>query len=157
MLKVNSTSVNQTKGIGKTIARHLKKGDIICLFGELGSGKTVLTKGIAQGLGLDEEKITSPTFVLIRQYDQINLPLFHFDLYRLKNPRDILGLGYEEYLYDEGVSVIEWADRLDYLLPKEFLKIELSIKNSNHRFLKLVSFGKRPEELLSKIDEDIRN
>jgi tRNA threonylcarbamoyladenosine biosynthesis protein TsaE len=158
MLELKSISVSQTKGIGKIIGRHVQKGDIVCLFGELGCGKTVLTKGIAKCLGLREDKVISPTFVIIRQYDRIKIPLFHFDLYRLKTPRDILALGYEEYLYGrQGLSVIEWADRLGYLLPKEFLKVELSVKNENSRLLRFVAFGKRHKQLLARINEDTGN
>ncbi len=156
-MQINSGSVNQTLKLGKIVARHLGKGDILCLFGELGSGKTVLTKGIACGLGLAKDKITSPTFVIIREYRGLRLPLFHFDLYRIKSPQDILALGYEEYLEDGGVTVIEWADRLGYLLPPEYLKIELSVKSDCQRLLKFFARGKNYQELLDKIDEDIRD
>ena len=152
MKKMNfvSHSVSSTFNIGKRIAGYLNKGDIVCLFGELGSGKTVLTKGIGFGLGVRKNKVISPTFVLIRQY-QGRMPLYHFDLYRLGNPGDILGLGYEEFFYDEGVSVIEWADRLKRLLPQEFLKIELCIKGNKERLLKFAAQGSRYKTLLEKI------
>lgn len=156
-MKIISHSVRETINIGKRIAKSLMPGDIICLFGELGSGKTVLTKGIAQGLGVQKNKIISPSFVLIRIHTQGRLPLYHFDLYRLKAPLDILGLGYEEYLYDTGVTVIEWADRLKYLLPGEFLKIELLLKPDSQRLLKFTPIGNRYKELLSKVYENIRH
>src|SRR3989338_3030772 len=111
-MEIISKSVHDTKSIGKTIAKHLKAADIICLFGELGSGKTMLTKGIAGGLKIKESKVISPTFVLIREHSKGILPFYHFDLYRLKNECEIAAIGYEEYLYGDGVSVIEWADRL---------------------------------------------
>jgi tRNA threonylcarbamoyladenosine biosynthesis protein TsaE len=145
-----SNGVKETINIGRRIAKNLRPGDIICLFGELGSGKTVLTKGIAQGLGIQKNKIISPSFILIRIHTQGRLPLYHFDLYRLKAPPDILGLGYEEYLYDRGVTVIEWADRLKYLAPKEFFKIELFLKPDAQRLLKFTPIGNRYKELLSK-------
>lgn len=129
--------------IGRRLARKLQKGDIICLFGKLGSGKTVLTKGIAQGLGIEKSRVISPSFVLMRQHLKVRLPLYHFDLYRLKQPKDILDLGYEEYLFAEGISVIEWADRLNYLLPKEFLKIELFLKEGFERLIKFTALGER--------------
>jgi tRNA threonylcarbamoyladenosine biosynthesis protein TsaE len=156
-MQIISNSPSYTVKIGKLIARHLKSPDIICLFGELGCGKTVLTKGIGQGLGIERTKINSPSFVLIRQYTQGRLPFYHFDLYRLKKPQDIMGLGYEEYLYDEGVVVIEWADRLKYLLPKEYLKVELFIKSAQQRLLKFSAFGRHYKELLKRIHEDIRH
>jgi len=156
-MKVISKSVNETIKIGKIIAKNLKSGDIICLFGELGTGKTTLVKGIAWGLRIKKEKVVSPTFVLIREHHRGTLPLYHFDLYRLKSTASILELGYEEYFYDEGVTVIEWADRLKYLLPQEFLKIQLSIRKDAQRLLKLTAKGSRYKELLRKIHEDIRH
>jgi len=156
MMKIVSRSVGDTIKIGRKIAKNLEKGDIVCLIGKLGSGKTVLTKGIAAGLGIKKEKIISPTFVLIRQY-RSKMPLYHFDLYRLAAPKDILVLGYEEYLYDEGVTVIEWANRLKYLLPEEYLKIELLITGDKLRLLELNAFGKHYKESLKKIYEDIRH
>jgi tRNA threonylcarbamoyladenosine biosynthesis protein TsaE len=152
-MKVLSKSVNDTLKIGKVIAKNLRKADIICLFGELGSGKTVLTKGIASGLGIKRRKVISPSFVLIRQYSTARIPLYHFDLYRLKTIEDILALGYEEYFYDDGITVVEWADRLKYLLPKEYLKIKLYIKSDSQRLLQISAFGKHYRELLGKIYE----
>jgi tRNA threonylcarbamoyladenosine biosynthesis protein TsaE len=145
-----SHSVNSTVKIGKIIARYLNKGDILCLFGQLGSGKTVLTKGIGLGLGVEKNKVISPSFVLIRQY-QGRMPVYHFDLYRLDEPGDILGLGYEEFFYDQGVCVIEWADRLKSLLPQECLKIELCIKGKTQRRFKFAARGSRYKKLLEKV------
>lgn len=142
-MKIMSNSENQTLRIGRIIAKNLQKGDIICLFGKLGSGKTILTKGIAWGLGIDKKRIISPSFVLIRQYTGGRLPFYHFDLYRLKRTKDIFGLGYEEYLYNDGVTVIEWADRLKYLLPQEYLKIELFIKGNKERLLEFTAKGRK--------------
>jgi len=85
------------------------------------------------------------------------LPLYHFDLYRLKIPKDILGLGYEEYIYDDAVTVIEWADRLGYLLPEEYLKVELFIRPDSQRLFKFKGIGRRYKELLQKIYEDLRH
>ncbi len=152
-----SRSVTDTSNIGKAIAAHAKAGGIVCLFGELGSGKTVLTKGIARGLGIKQNEIISPTFVLIRQYQEGRLPLYHFDLYRLKNDRDILGLGYEEYLDGAGLVVIEWADRLKYLLPKEYLKVQLLVKGQRERGIRFQAFGKHYQELLKEIYADIKS
>lgn len=155
-MQITSRSVSNTLKLGKLIAGNLKRGQIICLFGQLGSGKTVFAKGIASGLGIKKEEVISPSFVLIRQYPQGKLPLYHFDLYRLKKPEDILVLGYEEYLYGDGIVVIEWADRLKYLLPKEFLKIELWVRNKSQRLLKFSAFGRGYKKLLKKIYENIR-
>ncbi len=156
-MKIISKSVKETIKIGKVIAGNLKSSDIICLFGQLGSGKTVLVKGIAAGLGISRDKVISPTFVLIRQHYQGKFPLYHFDLYRLDSASSILGLGYEEYFYDDGIAVIEWADRLKYLLPEEFLKVELSIRKNSQRLLKFSAKGARYKKLLRGIHEDIRH
>jgi tRNA threonylcarbamoyladenosine biosynthesis protein TsaE len=156
-MKIISRSEKETLATGKVIARYLRKGDILCLFGQLGSGKTVLTKGIAQGMGITKSKVISPSFVLIRQYASGGLPLYHFDLYRLEAGRNIIMLGYEEYLYGEGVSVIEWAQRLGALLPAEHLKIELRIHGRDQRCITLSGRGKHYRELLHNIDEDSRH
>jgi tRNA threonylcarbamoyladenosine biosynthesis protein TsaE len=156
-MAIISNSVQDTVRIGKSIASRLKEADIICLFGQLGSGKTVLVKGIARGLGIKNKTIISPTFVLIRQYASGRIALNHIDLYRLKALDEILFLGYEDYCYDSAVTVIEWAGRLKYLLPKEYLKIELFIKSDTKRRLEFSAFGIRYKELLNKIYEDIRH
>ncbi len=153
-MRIISRSVKETAAIGKAIAGKLEKGDIVCLFGQLGSGKTVLTKGIARGLGIEVAKVTSPTFVLIRQYAN-KVPLYHFDLYRLKGPADVLALGCEEYFYGDGVSVIEWADRLRCFLPKEYLKVTLSVRRDPERALLVEPVGKRYEKRFKRIKEDI--
>jgi tRNA threonylcarbamoyladenosine biosynthesis protein TsaE len=150
-MNIVSHSVIETARIGKLMAGNLKPTDIICLFGELGSGKTVLTKGIAQGLGIRKSQVVSPSFVLMRQHLKGRLPLYHFDLYRLMKSEDILSLGYEEYLFDEAVTVIEWADRLKYLLPKEYLKITLEIIGRKKRKIEFLAFGKRYEELIKRL------
>jgi tRNA threonylcarbamoyladenosine biosynthesis protein TsaE len=152
-MEIISGSTQKTLDIGKQISKKLKKGDIICLFGDLGSGKTVLTKGISLGLGVGEDKVTSPTFVILRQHEG-KFPIYHFDLYRLNSPEDILDLGYEEYLFDEGISVIEWADKLGGLLPKEFLKIRLRVIGENKRKIMIAAQGKRHKKLLEDIRED---
>lgn len=142
--------------IGKKISGYISPGDILCLTGQLGAGKTVLVKGIAKGLGIKNKTITSPSFVIIRQYAG-RIPLYHFDLYRLGSPGDIFSLGYEEYLYGLGVSVIEWADRLDYLTPGQCLKIQLSIQSPGRRLLSFSARGKRYKELLGKINENFKH
>ncbi len=152
-MQILSDSVQKTLSIGKLIAGNLNKGDIVCLFGDLGSGKTILTKGISSGLGVDKDKVTSPTFVILRQYKG-KLPVYHFDLYRLDLPEDMLDLGYEEYLFDEGVSVIEWADKLGNLLPREALKIKLLVAGENKRKLEICAEGPRYRRLLEIIHEN---
>ncbi len=156
-MQIISQSASNTVKIGTIIAKNLKPSDIICLFGELGSGKTVLTKGIAKGLGIPPGEVTSPSFVLLRIHNDARPPLYHFDLYRLKNKQDILELGYEEYLFGAGVTVIEWADRLKKFLPQEFFRINLSLLADSRRLIKFSAYGSRYKELLKDIDEDIRH
>lgn len=151
-----STSVNQTLKIGRRLARNLRGGEIILLSGSLGTGKTVLAKGIAQGLGINKDNVISPTFVLLRVHKGKH-SLQHFDLYRLRSIEDIFSLGYEEYFYSQAVTIIEWPERLKFLLPKEFLKIKLSMKAKNKRLLKFSAKGRRHKELLEKIHENTRH
>ena len=152
-----SQSESKTKKIGRAIASKLMPGDIICLFGQLGAGKTVLAKGVAAGLGVDDAEVISPSFVLMRQHRGKELTLYHFDLYRLEALPHIAALGYEEYFYGAGITVVEWAERLKGLLPGQYLKIEASLtkKNSERRF-KFTALGSRYKKLLEEIGEDLR-
>ena len=143
MIQITSKSVKDTLNIGRHIAKNLQKGDIVCLFGRFGAGKTVLTKGVAAGLGIAKDKIVSPSFVLIREYAKARIPLYHFDLYRMEKEMDILGLGYEDYLYGQGIAVIEWADKLKELLPREYLKVSLEIAGKDTRKVIIRGVGKR--------------
>jgi len=113
-----------TKEFGLQLANHLKPGSVVALFGDLGTGKTTLTKYIGQGLGIDEI-ITSPTFTIIQEYRNSKIPLYHFDVYRLQSEQELLDLGYEEYFYGEGITIIEWADKIQNLLPEEAISIHL--------------------------------
>jgi tRNA threonylcarbamoyladenosine biosynthesis protein TsaE len=134
--KFISKGSEETKAFGKHLAKRLKGGDIICLFGDLGSGKTTLIKGIAAGLKIDPANVNSPTFVLMNIYEG-RRPLYHFDLYRLEDLHGINSIGYEEFLYGQGVSVIEWADRLGEFLPGEYLRIEMDHKKLDERVIRL--------------------
>lgn len=123
MLKLVSLSPKETFGIGKRLAALLRPGDILCLSGELGAGKTKFAQGIAAGLDI-KEPVISPTFVLIREYAG-RLSFYHMDAYRLSGPEDMEDLGYEEYFYGDGVTLLEWADRVKDILPGERLDIEI--------------------------------
>ena len=146
-IDVLSKNTEQTIALGERLARNLRKGDIICLEGDLGAGKTTFIKGVAKGLKIASEKVNSPTFVLMNAY-QGRLPLYHFDLYRLENTGEIGAIGYEEFLYGDGVSVIEWAERLGTLTPKEYLRVELKHKGENERSIKVSAVGKKYHEYL---------
>ena len=120
---------------------------IICLDGELGSGKTIFTKGIANALEIDQN-ITSPTFTIIKEYDG-ELPLYHMDVYRLDG--NVEGIGIEEYFNKGGVVVIEWADTIKNILPKERLDIKFKIVDENKRILILKPYGKKYEDLCEAV------
>lgn len=128
-----SKSVKETFGIGEKLARRLKKGDFVALVGDLGAGKTVLTKGIARGLGVKNARyVNSPTFVIIKEYKG-RLPLYHFDLYRLDHPGSLDADNFEEYFYGDGVSVVEWADKIKGLLPKKRWEIRMTVAGEDKR------------------------
>ncbi|MBU1125788.1 MAG: tRNA (adenosine(37)-N6)-threonylcarbamoyltransferase complex ATPase subunit type 1 TsaE [Candidatus Omnitrophica bacterium] len=150
-MKIISHSVKDTLRIGRRIARHLKGGEIICLHGELGAGKTVLVKGIAEGLGIKADAVMSPTFILIRVHTSGKFPLYHADLYRLRHIQEVMDLGYEEYLYGKGITVIEWADRLGNLLPTQYFKIELMHRGNSQRALCFSACGHAYERILSDL------
>lgn len=121
---------------------------IICLDGDLGSGKTVFTKGIANALGISEV-ITSPTFTIIKEYLDGNLPLYHMDVYRLNGNTDVIGI--EEYFIKGGIIVIEWSATIKDILPKERLDIIIRTEKENERILVLKPHGKKYEELCEAI------
>ena len=159
-----STSVGQTARLGEQLAKHLNKGDIVCLQGELGSGKTTFIKGVAKGLRISPTQVNSPTFVLMNAYagrlptcpagrraGQAGLPLYHFDLYRIETVAEMGAIGYEEFLYGDGIAVVEWAEKLKSLTPKEYLRIELAHKGENQRLIKLSAIGKRYDRVIEKM------
>lgn len=121
---VEITSEEDTRRLGLTIADALEPGDIVALVGDLGTGKTALTKYIAEGLGVTEDVI-SPTFTIVREYRSGRLPLFHFDVYRLSDGQELLDTGAEDYLEGDGVSVIEWADIVADVLPADALVVSI--------------------------------
>lgn len=114
----------ETEAFGIALGKEARAGDIIALVGDLGTGKTALTKYIAQGMGITE-MITSPTFTIVQEYHSGRLPLYHFDVYRIGDPEEMYELGYEEYFFGNGVSVVEWADLISELIPHDAKKIYL--------------------------------
>lgn len=154
-MEIISNSFKDTLKIGKSIAKCLRPQDIICLSGKLGSGKTVLAKGIASGLGIDVFNVTSSSFVLLKEHLRGRMPFYHFDLYRLKSPKEINGLGYEEFFYGDGVSVIEWPERLGCLRPGNYLEVELIYRGKIKRLLKFKAEGERYKKFLRDIHENI--
>jgi tRNA threonylcarbamoyladenosine biosynthesis protein TsaE len=129
-----SHSVEETVGMGKALAKRLKRGDVVALTGGLGAGKTVFTKGIAKGLGVkDARYVNSPTFVIIKEYKG-RLPLYHFDLYRLEGPSAMDAMSYDEYFYGGGVTVV---DKIAKLLPKRHIRVRLSVAGEGKRKIEI--------------------
>jgi len=135
LLSLISHSEQQTLEVGKRIGEICQKGTIISMRGPLGSGKTILAKGIALSLGITEP-VTSPTFTIIQEYNG-NSPLFHIDLYRLDNPEEFELLGGEELLYNQAVTIIEWSEIIDSLLPDSTISIDISIEKNQDRIIEI--------------------
>ena len=114
----------ETEKLGEKIGQAAKPGMVVALIGDLGTGKTTLTKSIARGLGVTET-VTSPTFNIIREYKSGRIPLYHFDVYRIADPEEMFELGYEEYFYGDGICVVEWADIIEELLPEDAVVIHI--------------------------------
>ncbi len=130
-IELISNSEAQTIQFGERLGRLLKKGNVIALSGELGSGKTYFTKGIAKGLGIPPDSVTSPSFTLVNEYEG-RYKLFHIDAYRLEK-EDFLSAGLDEYLYKDGITVMEWADRWPEILPEDTIWVKFEILDENKR------------------------
>jgi tRNA threonylcarbamoyladenosine biosynthesis protein TsaE len=133
----------ETINLGVKIASSLKNGDVIALYGDLGSGKTRLVKGICMGLDV-KQMVNSPTFIIVNEYSSQKFhKIYHFDLYRMKTEDEVLAMGFEDYLNNESIVLIEWPEHIDRLLPANTIKIHLAHTSSDetHRWIKL----ERPE------------
>ena len=117
-------SEKETYDLGKELGAKAVPGQILCIDGDLGVGKTVFTKGFAKGLGVEDD-VVSPTFTIIQIYDEGNLPLYHFDVYRIGEPEEMYEIGFEDYFYGEGVCLIEWASLIEELLPRNVVRIKI--------------------------------
>lgn len=124
-MEIRVTDSEDTIKLGEIIGKTLTPGSIIALRGDLGAGKTVLVKGIARGLGIEDEPV-SPTFVIMNAYEGA-IPLYHFDLYRISGADELMGIGADEFLFGEGVSAVEWAERVGEILPEYTIYIDLKI------------------------------
>ncbi len=123
IFKITTYGEDETIAWGKEIAKTLKPGDVVGFFGNLGSGKTRAIHGICQGLNCDDQ-VSSPTFTIINEYSG-TFPVYHFDLYRIESEQEIFDLGYEEYFYNDGICLIEWAERVLPFLPLDHIEINL--------------------------------
>jgi len=147
-----TTSAEETVDLGERLGKMLGPGDVIALFGDLGAGKTTLTKGIAVGMGLEAD-IHSPTFTLIHEHPG-RVQLYHVDLYRLSHEEEIETLGLEEYIYSDGVTVIEWADRMKSLLPKDRMDITLLMRGETERELTFETESERVAKIIEGLNAD---
>ena len=145
----HSDSAEDTRALGRQIGVAAQPGDVLLLSGELGAGKTVFTQGVGEGLGV-AETVNSPTFVLLHEYHG-RLTVYHYDLYRLTNIEQTVSREWQEFLYGDGVSVVEWANRASDILPPEHLLLEFIIDSETRRVVHLTAAGRRHIELLSAI------
>jgi tRNA threonylcarbamoyladenosine biosynthesis protein TsaE len=149
VLQTQTTS--ETVRIGKSIGSLLRPGDVVALVGELGTGKTQFIKGLAEGLGVGKPTyISSPSFTLINEYPG-RVPFYHIDLFRLESEKEAEELGLEEYFQGEGITAIEWADRIPSLLPDENLWIHIHYTGKNTRSLEIIGKGNRYEKLVEEL------
>lgn len=151
-LKLTTKSPEQTQKLGYLIGKRLKAGDVVALFGDLGSGKTCLIQGIAKALQVKEGAVNSPTFTLINEY-QGNIPVYHIDLYRIRKAEELSDLGLEEYLYSHGLCAVEWADRIEEFLVDGFLRVEIFWESENSRRFDISGVGKRGETIVKEFEE----
>lgn len=120
----NSFSPEETFRIAKTLGKEAKPGDVFCLNGDLGVGKTLFSQGFAKGLGI-EEGVNSPTFTIVQEYDEGRLPLYHFDVYRIDDPEEMEEVGFSDMVYGDGVCLIEWANLISDILPEEYTTVTI--------------------------------
>ena len=119
-----SNSPQETFELGRLVGETVKKGTVISLIGDLGVGKTVFTQGFAAGLGITEP-VNSPTFTIVQIYEEGRMPLYHFDVYRIGDVSEMDEIGYEDYFYGEGVSLVEWANLIEEIMPQEYCQITI--------------------------------
>lgn len=132
-----SNSPEETKAVGRTLAATLQRGAVVALIGDLGAGKTHFTKGLVEALGGDPAEVTSPTFTLVHEYREGRLPVFHFDFYRLEEASELRNIGWEDYLLEDGVVVVEWAERFPAAFPEGTVRVWFSIGDGNQRKLEV--------------------
>ena len=145
-----TNSPEETVHLGRKIGKLLKQGDVVALLGNLGAGKTVIANGLCSGLGVKENYITSPTYTIVNQYDG-RIPVYHIDLYRLNDSKELYNLGWDEYIYGHGACVIEWADKAKEMLPEEYLMVNIKVTGTNKRKIILQAKGSSYRNLLERL------
>lgn len=124
-MEYNSLCAQDTYNIAKQLGSCANAGDVVCLIGDLGTGKTLFSQGFAKGLGI-EENVNSPTFTIVQEYESGRLTLYHFDVYRIEEPDEMEEIGFSDMLYGDGVCLIEWADMISDLLPEHYMKVKIA-------------------------------
>ena len=124
-MQITTHSADETQALGQRLAKRLLPGDVIAYFGDLGAGKTALTRGIAQGLGVTD-LVTSPTYTIVNEYLTGRIPLFHFDMYRLGSSDELFDIGWEDYLARGGVCAVEWSERVSDALPEDTIFVDIA-------------------------------
>lgn len=147
VFEFNSTSPESTEELGKKIGQAVTAGMIICLSGDLGTGKTTLTKSIAKALEV-EEYVTSPSYTIVNEYEG-KYPLYHFDVYRINEIEELYEIGYEEYFFGQGITIIEWASMIMELIPEEAVKIEIERLDDMERHFKISG----PDDFIKALEE----
>ena len=154
MFSVITSSPEQTWQVGQILGARLQSGDTVCLYGDLGAGKTSFSYGIALGLEVRDQYITSPTFTFVNVYKG-RVPFYHIDLYRLEEPEELEGIGFEEYIDSDGVTVIEWAERAEDELPAERLSVYLNFVDDHSREIGFLAEGERYQKLLHDLSRQL--
>ncbi len=149
-VEILADSEDATNELGRQLAAVLEPGAVVALVGDLGAGKTLFVKAIAAGLGIPVDSVNSPTFTLVQEYPG-PIPLRHCDTYRLRDPNEFLDLGLDELLAPDGIALIEWADRVMHLLPRDVLRIEIRIVSPTAREFALTATGKSSRNMLAKL------
>ncbi|MEA3336881.1 MAG: tRNA (adenosine(37)-N6)-threonylcarbamoyltransferase complex ATPase subunit type 1 TsaE [Chloroflexota bacterium] len=146
----------ETEALGETLGRLLEPGAVLALIGDLGAGKTTLTRGIAQGLGIDDP-VTSPTFILVAEYRTAGgWPFYHADSYRLNEATaEALDIGLDELMGGDGICVVEWAERIESLFPEDYLRISIDIHEPGHREFFFSAKGPGSSELLARLQHNL--
>ena len=157
-LTLLANTESDTYNLGVTIGEHAQPGDIICLIGDLGAGKTILTQGIGAGLGLPSgATVNSPTYTIVAERPGGRLPLYHFDLYRIKSPLDLVDVAADDYLEGDGLSVVEWADLALESLGPDLLQIHIEFGSlPDDRVLSITATGQTSSRLLQAIESSRR-
>jgi len=149
-MKIITNSVDETLRLGVNLGKKLSRGDIVCFYGDLGSGKTTFIKGIAKELKVNPNHVNSPTFVLLNIYEG-KMPIYHFDLYRIDDSSQMQSIGYDEFIDADGISLIEWSEKLEGYIPREYLKIQISHKGESKRMIQVDAVGKKYKKYLEHI------